>query len=53
MSVERHKALVWRFYDEVWNKGNMDVADEIFADDYVRHDLRPGTAPPGPEGQRQ
>jgi steroid delta-isomerase-like uncharacterized protein len=52
MSLEQHKATVRRFYDEVWNKGNLDVADEIFADDCVRHDLRPGTAPPGPEGQK-
>lgn len=52
MSEETHKATVRRFYDEVWNKGNLDVAAEIFADDYVRHDLRPGNAPPGPEGQK-
>jgi steroid delta-isomerase-like uncharacterized protein len=29
------------------------VADEVFAADYVRHDLRPAQAAPGPEGQRQ
>jgi steroid delta-isomerase-like uncharacterized protein len=52
VSAEQHKAMICRFYDEVWNNGNLDVADEIFADDYVRHDLRPGTAPPGPEGQK-
>jgi steroid delta-isomerase-like uncharacterized protein len=51
MSVDQNKATIRRFYDEVWNKGNLEVAREIFADDYVRHDLRPGTAPSGPEGQ--
>jgi steroid delta-isomerase-like uncharacterized protein len=52
MSAEEHKAIIRRFYEEVWNRGNLDVADEIFTDDYVRHDLRPGTAPPGPAGQK-
>jgi steroid delta-isomerase-like uncharacterized protein len=49
---EANKALVSRFYEEVWNKGNLEAADGIFAEDYVRHDLRPGDAPAGPEGQK-
>ena len=53
MSVDEHKAVVRRFYEEVWHKGNVAVAEEVFAPDYVRHDLRPGTAAPGPEGQKQ
>lgn len=53
MSLEENKALVRRFYDEVWNKGNFDVADDIFAEDYVRHDLRPGAGLPGPAGQKK
>src|SRR5258707_13265961 len=53
MSVDQNKALIRRFYDEVWNKGNLDVAFEVFADDYVRHDLRPSVALPGPAGQKK
>ena len=53
MSTERNKALIRRFYEEVWGKGNVDVADEVFAADYVRHDLRPGNPLPGPAGQKQ
>ena len=59
MTIDENKALIHRFYKEVWNHGNLAVADEIFADDYVRHDLRPflaspiHSAPPGPEGQKQ
>jgi steroid delta-isomerase-like uncharacterized protein len=53
MRAEGNKALVRRFYEEVWARGNLDVADEVFADDYVRHDLRAGDAAPGPEGQKQ
>jgi len=53
MSLDENKALVRRFYEEVWGKGNVDVAEEVFASDYVRHDLRPTTPAPGPEGQKQ
>lgn len=52
MSIEQNKNLVRRFYEEVWNKGNLDFADEVFADNYVRHDLRPGVTVPGPAGQQ-
>lgn len=51
MGVAQNKALVARFYDQVWNRGNVEVAHEVFADDYVRHDLRPTQALPGPAGQ--
>jgi hypothetical protein len=33
MGVAENKALVLRFYDEVWDKGNVDVAGEAFRDD--------------------
>jgi steroid delta-isomerase-like uncharacterized protein len=49
---EANKAIVLRFYEELWNNGNFDAADELVAADYVRHDLRPGEAPPGPAGQK-
>ncbi len=42
-----------RLYQEVWNKWNVDFAYEVFAEDYVRHDLRTTEAIPGPEGQRK
>jgi len=53
MAAEDDKALIRRFYEEVWGKGNVGVADEVFAPDYVRHDLRAGAAAPGLEGQRR
>jgi steroid delta-isomerase-like uncharacterized protein len=46
------KALVRRFYEETWNNGQLDVVDELFAPDYVRHDLRAGVAASGPQGQK-
>jgi len=51
MSAKSNRELILRFYDEVWNRGNVDVAREVFADDYVRRDLRPTTARAGGEGQ--
>jgi predicted SnoaL-like aldol condensation-catalyzing enzyme len=51
VNVEANKALVRRFYEEVWHRGNVRFAEEVFADDYVRHDLRPTTAEPGGPGQ--
>ena len=53
MSIESNKALVRRFYEEVWNRGNVEIADKIFAENYARHDLRPGNALPGPAGQKK
>jgi steroid delta-isomerase-like uncharacterized protein len=53
MAAAENKALVKRFYEEVWDNGNLDVCDEVFAQDYVRHDLRPSEPAPGPEGQKQ
>jgi steroid delta-isomerase-like uncharacterized protein len=52
MTADSSKQVVRRFYEELWNRGNMDAADELVAPDYVRHDLRPGDAPPGPAGQK-
>ena len=31
------KALVERMFDEIINKGNIDLADELFAEDFVDH----------------
>ena len=52
MSAVENKALARRFVEEVWNKGNMAVADELFASDFDDHRLLPGL-PPGAEGYKQ
>jgi len=41
-SEENNKALVRRFFEEVANQGNLDVADELLAPDFVDHDVIPG-----------
>jgi steroid delta-isomerase-like uncharacterized protein len=33
-----------QIFDEVWNKRNLDVADQLIADEFVTHDPRGATA---------
>jgi len=35
---EDNKAIVRRSFEELFNQGDLDVADEVFAPDYVGHD---------------
>ena len=50
MSKEGNKALLSRFVEELWNRKNMDIVDELVAPGYVDHtpDTSPGL-PQGPE----
>jgi predicted ester cyclase len=52
-SVEENKALVHRWFEDLFNAGNLEVADEIIAPDHVNHDPTFPDIPPGPEGQKQ
>ncbi len=52
MGVEENKATVQMFYDEVLNRGNLDVIDKMTAENYVDHTAPPGM-PPGREGEKQ
>jgi steroid delta-isomerase-like uncharacterized protein len=38
MSEAENRALFERYFDQVANKDNLDLADEIFASDYQHHD---------------
>jgi predicted ester cyclase len=44
MSTEENKALVRRFFEEMWVKGNLSAADELLATNFVFHPP-PGVAP--------
>lgn len=48
---EENKALARRYNEEVWNNRNLDVIDELMADDMVDHALPP-QIPPGPDGAK-
>ena len=50
-TTERNKAVARRVFDEVVNRGRLDLIDEIYAPDVVDHDPLPG-APEGIEGIR-
>jgi steroid delta-isomerase-like uncharacterized protein len=42
MSAEENKAIVRRYFEEAWGKGNLDVMDELMAPDFVNHGSVPG-----------
>lgn len=37
MSTEENKTLVRRLFEESWNKGNLEVSDELISSDCVLH----------------
>ena len=53
MSFKKNKELILQFYEEVWGEGNLEFSREVFHEDYIRHDLRPGDAVAGAAGQMQ
>ncbi len=52
ISAEQNKAVVRRFFEEAVNKGNLNVLDQVIADDFLDRNVPPGT-PAGPEGVKQ
>ena len=40
MSTEKHKAIVRRLWEEVWNQNELSVCDEIFDSEYAVHEKR-------------
>jgi predicted ester cyclase len=51
-TLEANKALVRRLVEEGFNKGNLDVVDEIVAPDVVTHNPIILDAPEGPDSVR-
>jgi steroid delta-isomerase-like uncharacterized protein len=50
---EQNKTNVRRLFDELWNKGNMAVADELIAPTYIHHDAATPDVGRGPEGEKK
>jgi steroid delta-isomerase-like uncharacterized protein len=52
MAIEENKAIVLRWFAEL-DRGNLDVVDELIAEEYVDHNPALPNLPPGREGVRQ
>jgi steroid delta-isomerase-like uncharacterized protein len=53
VSAEENKAIARRWFEDLFNAGNLEVADEIIAAEHVNHDPTLPDIPTGPEGQKQ
>lgn len=52
VEIERSKAIVRRYIEEVLNRGNLATADEVIASDFIMHPSRPSQKA-GREGAKQ
>jgi steroid delta-isomerase-like uncharacterized protein len=52
MSINENKAIVMRWFAEL-DRGNLDIVDDLIADDYVDHNPALPNLPAGREGVRQ
>jgi steroid delta-isomerase-like uncharacterized protein len=50
---DANKNAVRRLIEEVWNKGNLQVTEELFAPNYIHHDPSTPEVGQGPEGERK
>jgi steroid delta-isomerase-like uncharacterized protein len=50
---EQNKTVVRRLFDELWNKGNLQVADQLIAPNYMDHDPSSPDFGKGPESEKK
>jgi steroid delta-isomerase-like uncharacterized protein len=50
---EANKKVVRRLFEEVWNKGNLQATDELFAPTYTHHDSSTPDFGRGPESEKK
>ena len=51
--LEQNKAIVRRLFEELWNKGNLSLADQLFTPNYTHHDSSSPDFGHGPESERK
>jgi steroid delta-isomerase-like uncharacterized protein len=51
--LEGNKNAVRRLFEEVWNKGNLQVTEDLFTPNYVHHDSSTPDVGRGPEGEKK
>jgi steroid delta-isomerase-like uncharacterized protein len=49
---EANKVIVRRLFEEVWNRGHLQVTDELFAPTYVHHDSSTPDVGRGPQSEK-
>lgn len=52
-ALERNKKLVRSMNREIWNKGNLEIIDELYSPDFVWHFLPTGTETTGLDSLRE
>jgi steroid delta-isomerase-like uncharacterized protein len=50
---DTNKNVFRRLFEEVWNKGNTQVADELFTSNYTHHDPSTPDVGRGPESEKK
>jgi steroid delta-isomerase-like uncharacterized protein len=45
-----NQELIVKYFEDVWNKGKLEVLDEIISPDYINHSPGMPNPAPGPEG---
>jgi len=50
---ENNKAIVRRLFAELWNNGNLSLADQLFTPNYTHHDSSSPDFGYGPESERK
>jgi steroid delta-isomerase-like uncharacterized protein len=50
---DENKSIIRRLIEEVWNKGNLSLADELVADNYSHHDSSTLDWGVGPDGEKK
>jgi steroid delta-isomerase-like uncharacterized protein len=48
--IESNEALIRRYFDRVWNRGEVDLLDQILAPTYVNHTPRTADQPTDRDG---
>ena len=48
---EENKAIARRYIEDLWQKGNLNITDELLATDFVNHVAPPGS-PSGRDGMK-
>ena len=49
---EENKKITRRLLEDLWNKGNLSLADEFFTANYVHHDPSTPDVGSGPESEK-